>query len=301
VEGGDGCDSGCQVEATWSCAGAPSVCDACGNGVVGGTEACDDGPDLHVDGDGCGITCELEAGWTCAGDPSVCESTCGDGLIVGTESCDDGPLMHAPGDGCGIFCAVESGWTCSGEPSQCQTTCGDGIVAGAETCDDGNTGGGDGCDANCAIETGWVCAEDVKTPSVCWQCDGILDGHCYLLECGGGANTEWAKARAICHKRDGYLVRVDSQDENDLIDTLNVGCGDEIYMGLSDPGGTGEFAWVSESGGGSPVYTNWGYGQPDETDAGAHCVYLDELAGEPVWWDAGCAAKRAYICEVPVQ
>jgi cysteine-rich repeat protein len=42
----------------------------CGDGVVGGTEACDDGNMMA--GDGCSPTCTVEPGFICAGNPSTC-------------------------------------------------------------------------------------------------------------------------------------------------------------------------------------------------------------------------------------
>lgn len=63
----------------------------CGDGFVGGDEACDDGN--TVDGDGCTAGCELEF--------------CGDGVINngGRESCDDG--NSGDGDGCSATCGLE--------------------------------------------------------------------------------------------------------------------------------------------------------------------------------------------------
>ena len=42
----------------------------CGDGAVGGTEACDDGNMMA--GDGCSATCTVESGFICAGSPSTC-------------------------------------------------------------------------------------------------------------------------------------------------------------------------------------------------------------------------------------
>jgi len=42
----------------------------CGNGVVEGSEVCDDGDTSS--GDGCSATCTIELGWDCNGEPSVC-------------------------------------------------------------------------------------------------------------------------------------------------------------------------------------------------------------------------------------
>jgi cysteine-rich repeat protein len=55
----DGCDVACQVEANWSCTGAPSVCTTvCGDGQMLGGEACDDGN--TVSGDGCNDACDVD-------------------------------------------------------------------------------------------------------------------------------------------------------------------------------------------------------------------------------------------------
>jgi cysteine-rich repeat protein len=67
---GDGCDASCQVEPGWSCAGEPSICSACGDGGIGGTEECDDGG--TAPGDGCDASCQIETGWGCSHEPSVC-------------------------------------------------------------------------------------------------------------------------------------------------------------------------------------------------------------------------------------
>jgi len=42
----------------------------CGDGVIEGTEECDDGDTLP--GDGCDASCQVESGWTCGYEPSVC-------------------------------------------------------------------------------------------------------------------------------------------------------------------------------------------------------------------------------------
>ena len=42
----------------------------CGNGVIEGSEACDDGNTNDIDG--CNFGCEVETGFTCVGTPSIC-------------------------------------------------------------------------------------------------------------------------------------------------------------------------------------------------------------------------------------
>ncbi|MGF1467357.1 MAG: DUF4215 domain-containing protein [Sandaracinaceae bacterium] len=100
----DGCDSACQVELLYECAGEPSVCNLlCSNGRVDDGETCDDG-NLMED-DGCNPGCRVELGFECVGAPSVCTPLCGNGRVdSGLESCDDANAVA--GDGC-FLCARE--------------------------------------------------------------------------------------------------------------------------------------------------------------------------------------------------
>ena len=74
---GDGCSSGCKTEDGWECKSYSSPLEKrsycrrlingdsfCGDGVIQGTEECDDGFPL-VNGDGCNNRCRIEFGWTC--------------------------------------------------------------------------------------------------------------------------------------------------------------------------------------------------------------------------------------------
>jgi cysteine-rich repeat protein/probable HAF family extracellular repeat protein len=62
---GFGTDPSGYTEAWIAVLGPP-----CGNGIVGGSEECDDG-DI-TPGDGCDASCQIETGWICEGEPSVC-------------------------------------------------------------------------------------------------------------------------------------------------------------------------------------------------------------------------------------
>ncbi|MBI2208484.1 DUF4215 domain-containing protein [Candidatus Woesearchaeota archaeon] len=77
-------------EDTFRVAIDPSV--VCGNGIIQGTELCDD--NNLANNDGCSSSCNIEAGWTCTNEPSICTTVqsaavCGDGVCntVGGESC----------------------------------------------------------------------------------------------------------------------------------------------------------------------------------------------------------------------
>lgn len=87
---------------------------SCGDGLVGGEEACDDANEALDDA--C-VACAV--------------ATCGDGFVrAGFEACD-------PGDdpACTERCALAS--------------CGDGVLEGAEECDDGNAVETDACPSGC--------------------------------------------------------------------------------------------------------------------------------------------------------
>jgi cysteine-rich repeat protein len=73
----------CQCEGTvWTC----------GNGIIEGSEQCDDGN--QNSGDGCSYdTCQIENGWSCTGQPSVCKtinqnltSSCGIDMVLIIDS-----------------------------------------------------------------------------------------------------------------------------------------------------------------------------------------------------------------------
>ncbi len=70
---GDGCTANCMAEPTCPAAGGGCTT-KCGDGLILGGEACDDGN--AVSGDGCSSTCQVEDGFTCT-QPSL-----GDTMVV---------------------------------------------------------------------------------------------------------------------------------------------------------------------------------------------------------------------------
>jgi fibro-slime domain-containing protein len=153
---GDGCDEVCQIEAGWVCPLVGAACSAarCGDGIIAGTEECEDDDDPPADGDGCSARCLLESGFVCDTSGVPCVATvCGDGTAEGSEACDDG--NNDLGDGCTPRCELEP--DCS--RGACTSRCGDGLILPAddEQCDDGNTQARDGCSATCRIEPGFAC------------------------------------------------------------------------------------------------------------------------------------------------
>jgi MYXO-CTERM domain-containing protein len=239
----DGCSNLCVIEEGYVCDVASEPCDAvcgdsmesacfsvCGDGLLVGAEACDDGN--TDDSDGCSAVCGIEEGWVCEPtisenpeDPaSVCETTCGDGAIAGDETCDD--LNLELGDGCNDVCTIEDGWSCSEEPSVCEEgiICGDGRLGAGEGCDDGNTDATDGCSDVCQVEDGWEC-ELVEGASVCEFIDEDGDGVTDAVDnCVSVSNADQAD-----FDEDGFSDVCDNcpNDANpDQLDSNEDGVGD---------------------------------------------------------------------------
>jgi fibro-slime domain-containing protein len=121
---GDGCSAVCTVESAgpaeddgWVCptAGMPCVRTNCGDGMMQGSEQCDDG-NVEIN-DGCTSSCRKVP--TCGTGPGACTPPCGDGLLLAADKaagfeCDDGNNQN--GDGCSSACKVERGYVCPEDP-----------------------------------------------------------------------------------------------------------------------------------------------------------------------------------------
>lgn len=207
------------------CAPDSKTCvqNTCGDGVVRGDEACDDGADnSDTQPDACRTDCTAPAcgdgvtdtGEQCdegadnGGSPEPCRAdctltTCGDGYLGGDEACDGTDLA-------GATCEDEAGLAdgtpactaaCSLDPSPCHT-CGNGTLEGPERCDlanlDGRTcaglgygGGSLSCSDDClSLDESW-----------CFTCgDGLCEhekgettsacpADCGWVQIASGGNT----------------------------------------------------------------------------------------------------------------
>jgi len=131
----------------------------CGDGIVEGFEACDDGNEFN--GDACTSECLL--------------NVCGDGFLwEGVEQCDPGLGGIGPNSACVPGCLLN--------------VCGDGWVwSGVEACDDGNEVDGDGCNS-CALPE---CGNGIVDPGE--DCDDqnfdnsdACLSSCMAASCGDG-------------------------------------------------------------------------------------------------------------------
>lgn len=203
-------------------------CDAtCGDGVIRGAEACDNGGLCTGDdttactsdadcsgvggtctaraGDGCDTNCQVEDGYNCTGEASVCtQPVCGDLTLEYPEQCDDGNLSNS--DGCSDTCLLESCGDSTVQAGNCSITTGQSCnrdsdcpggeyCADGETCDDTNTDDFDACTNACqeavcgdrVVRTEGVCS--VTTATTCTSdSDCPASETCTLLEDCDDAN-----------------------------------------------------------------------------------------------------------------
>jgi hypothetical protein len=100
-------------------------------------------------------------------------------------------------------------------------------------------------------------------------------GHRYAIT---SDKLNWDAAKQFAVEQGGYLVIIDSKEENSFIlDTYRIPLKvteDILWIGLSDESEEGIFRWVN---GEIPTYTNWAFGEPNNdygTQDYGH-MYLD--------------------------
>jgi cysteine-rich repeat protein len=215
------CSSACQFDTSACVADA-----ACGNGVIDGSEECDDGNNSNTDA--CLSNCRIADcgdGFTQIGveqcddtnsiDTDACTSLCqfnicGDSVVfLGVEQCDDGNINN-----------LDSCFNCQ------NARCGDGFVrqdivnpqnAAFEECDDQNTTNTDGCLNTCRTN---VCGDGVILSGV-EECDdnNLSDGD----GCEGDCTLPTG---AICG--DGEIEGSEECDDGNA--NNNDGCGNECTL-----------------------------------------------------------------------
>ena len=183
-----------------------SPAEICGDGVITGSEECDDGNLL--DGDGCQSSCAVEPDWSCTGEPSVCALLCGNGQLDSGEECDGDDLA---GQTCTTIAGDYTGGTlvcgasCRFDTTGCTlASCGNGIVDASEECDDGNTSNTDAClnscvAASCGDGYVWSGVEECDDGNTS-NTDACLNS-CVAASCGDGyvwSGVEECETGACC-------------------------------------------------------------------------------------------------------
>lgn len=117
-----------------------------------------------------------------------------------------------------------------------------------------------------------------------------FNGHEYQLFLD---SQTWANAKANCEAMGGYLVTINSNEENSFVNNL-IGAN-SIWIGLSDELDEGVWQWVT---GESVSFTNWRSGEPNDYGSGEDYA---EMYTDGTWNDIGPPAfpsiTRYYVCE----
>ena len=207
-----------------SSAGA-SVCSPIwGDGLIVGTEACDDWNSSN--NDGCSTSCTIEAGFNCSRSAASSCDTCtpiwGDSKKMAPyEQCEDGNTAN--GDGWDSTWHLEPGYSWTGGTTNSidvwNWVWGDGKRMGSEQWDDQNIGSGDGCSKSCTVEVGFKWKGGSSTSKDSWDeiwgdgiviydteanCDdgNFIDGDGWSSTCRTEAGWTWSggtpKSPDIC-------------------------------------------------------------------------------------------------------
>jgi hypothetical protein len=105
-------------------------------------------------------------------------------------------------------------------------------------------------------------------------------------------NQIWTVANQDCYRRSMHLVTIDTDAENDyLSDVLSDNGINHAWIGLYQNWSGDEFRWV---GGPSLTYSNWGYGEPNNTDGNEDYV---EMRQDGTWNDLPNTWSIPAICE----
>ncbi|MCB9786923.1 MAG: hypothetical protein H6744_09560 [Deltaproteobacteria bacterium] len=237
-------------------------------------------------------------------------STCGDAFCDEGENC-----VTCPGD-CGACelgnCCENTGepgcsspeltsCVCDFDPFCCDTVwdevCGDEIAACggscASECGDGtcDINGGESCDS-CPSDCGF-CDECTIVTCDASGCTFEPNPACYTLFAG---DSTWQESRDFCAALGGYLVGIQSAEENALVRSLAQSYCEttNIHIGLSDEAEEGVFVWAD----GSPLtYTNWAPSEPSNTDDEDY-VEMWDVQVQGSWNDHGPGVvKTCTVCE----
>ena len=191
----------------------------CGDGVINGSEICDD----KKDGAAC-HNCEVVKGYMCqGGDPACPDEYCknksksctlisdlyGDGALQEDfEDCDDG--NKTDNDGC-TQGKIDAGYICPTVGKRCvAAACGDGIRAYGEECDDKNTTDNDGCSSRCKLEEGYKCTVVKNGLTTCTTTKGYCGDKIVQTgeACDDGNTTSGDGCSASCTVENGYRCPV---------------------------------------------------------------------------------------------
>merc|ERR1712227_1059404 len=178
---------------------------------------------------------------------------------------------------------------------------------------------GQSCDAGCKVKCGWgffqfPCSTvscGVANPSGCVPvttttstttttttttagCPAdytALGSKCFKVFT---AVANWLAALTTCIGEGGTLAKLETTDENTLVQTLLA--GEVGWFGLNDISNEGTFVWADDAAL-DASFAPWANNQPDNNGNGQHCV---TLRTDGLWNDALCGASKQFVCQTTI-
>ncbi|XP_026013041.1 C-type lectin domain family 4 member E-like isoform X2 [Astatotilapia calliptera] len=145
----------------------------------------------------------------------------------------------------------------------------------------------------------------------CYKCEEGWEQHggkCYYFSI---SKSSWEQSRDECRAKRGDLVKIDSREEQKLLERrlrdVMTEDEDKFWIGLTDSAVEGRWVWVDRS----PLdqsLTFWSKGEPDNWNGtheehhpdGEDCVRMGDQGGADdlkCWFDAFCSTPHRSICE----
>ncbi|XP_070537335.1 macrophage mannose receptor 1-like [Ptychodera flava] len=145
-------------------------------------------------------------------------------------------------------------------------------------------------------------SEVYLSPTISPSCGNDLEWYLYSNKCyhvrskDGTEVKSWQGANNFCMKHGGYLVSINTGEEQKLVHKLlSTKESFAAWIGLRelDFGDGPEYRWIDDE---SVVeYKNWSPGEPDDRFGEEKCVDMKEHNG--LWYVTNCGDKLSFVCK----
>jgi hypothetical protein len=145
--------------------------------------------------------------------------------------------------------------------------------------DGAGTGSNAGGDGSILVDTGPRCA----------GYDFDANGHKYRLTQG----VTWDQAKASCDADGGYLLKIETSNEDGQAAFLLRLFTQEVWIGLRDVNANGTYVWTD---GTAPTFTHWSGTVPAAGDP--DCIMkITSTQTDDRWYARSCTDTRRAVCE----
>lgn len=140
--------------------------------------------------------------------------------------------------------------------------------------------------------TGSAPALDAPAPVACDHevYETEWNGHFYYLT----EPMSWTAARDHCTATGGYLLTLETREEDQAAYNYLLGTRTYVWIGLQDSTATDDYRWIRTNE--PPAYTNWP-GDTKPTEAARNCVDMKVTLAEHNWYAWDCNVAEAAVCE----